>query len=115
MNSVGGHPRGASLLMLMNASCHKKHEYIWFMGGDLNGFQGRVRGGGMHGHNREGGTSPSVLLNGSYHKKGEYIWLRGVDLNGYRDIKTFVIRTWRGMPVHARKGFPIFVIKCVLT
>ena len=25
--------------VLLNVSCYKKHEYIWFMGGDLNGFQ----------------------------------------------------------------------------
>ena len=74
--------------MLLNASYHKRHEYIWLMGGDLNSFQGtelfykinRVGweggGGGGHAwahrgggpspsacrHTKEGGTSPSVLL-----------------------------------------------------
>ena len=45
-------PGWTSLLKLLNASCLKKHEYIWVMGGDLDGFQGtelfykmkRVRG-----------------------------------------------------------------------
>ena len=25
-----------SLSVLLDVSCHKKHAYIWFMGGDLN-------------------------------------------------------------------------------
>ena len=25
-----------SLSVLLNASCHKKHEYKWLLGGDLN-------------------------------------------------------------------------------
>ena len=31
-----GTPTGTSLSVLLNVSCDKKHEYIWFMGGDLN-------------------------------------------------------------------------------
>ena len=34
MNGVGG----PSQSVLLNASYHKKHEYIWIRGGDLNGF-----------------------------------------------------------------------------
>ena len=30
---------GTSPSVLLNAYYHKKHEYIWFMGGDLNGFR----------------------------------------------------------------------------
>ena len=30
---------GTSLLVLLNASYHQKHEYIWFMGRDLNVFR----------------------------------------------------------------------------
>ena len=33
---IDRHARGTSLPVLLNTSCHKKHEYIWFMGGDLN-------------------------------------------------------------------------------
>ena len=56
-----GIPLGTSLLVLLNASCHKKHEYIWFMGGDLNSFykMNRVGGGGGHAWaHRGGGPSP---------------------------------------------------------
>ena len=28
-----------SLPVLLNVSSHKKHEYIWFIFGDLNGFR----------------------------------------------------------------------------
>ena len=31
-------PLGTSQSVVLNASYHKKHEYIWFRGGDLNGF-----------------------------------------------------------------------------
>ena len=31
---------GTCLSVLLNASCHKKHEYIRFMGGDLNDYKG---------------------------------------------------------------------------
>ena len=32
-------PPGVPRSMLLNALYHKEQEYIWFMGGDLNGFQ----------------------------------------------------------------------------
>ena len=53
---------------------------MWFMGGDLKGFQSTElfykinmvgEGGGHALAHWGGGTSPSVLLNASYHKKGE--------------------------------------------
>ena len=28
--------KGTSRSVLLNGSCHKNHEYIWFRGGDLN-------------------------------------------------------------------------------
>ena len=31
-----GTPAGTSPSVLLNASCHKKHQYIWFMGVNLN-------------------------------------------------------------------------------
>ena len=38
-----GHDTGGPLCdpwsMSLNASHHKEQEYIWFIGGDLNGFQ----------------------------------------------------------------------------
>ena len=81
-----GIPGGTSLFVLLNASCHKKHECIWFMGGDLNGKSTELFytlnrvvggwGGGMAGTPGRG-IFPSVLLNASYHKKGEYICLKG--------------------------------------
>ena len=33
-----GTPRVTSLSVLLNASHHEKHEYVWFRGGDQNGF-----------------------------------------------------------------------------
>ena len=74
-----------SLFVLLHASCHKKREYIWFMGGNFRGFQGNELflsnekdggGGGACAGTPGRGTSPSVLLNVSYHKKGSYLWLR---------------------------------------
>ena len=32
-------PVRTSLSVVLNASCHKKHENIWFMGGDMNCFE----------------------------------------------------------------------------
>ena len=32
-------PEGTSQKVLLNASCHKKYENIWFMGRDLSSFQ----------------------------------------------------------------------------
>ena len=61
-----------SLSGLLNGSCYKKHEYIWFMGGNLNGFQDikcfmkRTRWGMPRGAH---GDIPIVLLNASHHKK----------------------------------------------
>ena len=58
-----------SLFVLLNASCHKKREYIWFMGGNFRGFQGNELflsnekdggGGGMRRHTREGDFPISV-------------------------------------------------------
>ena len=34
-----GHTCGTSQSVLLNESCHKKHEYIRFRGGDLYSFQ----------------------------------------------------------------------------
>ena len=34
-----GMPGGTSKSLLLNASYHEKHEYIWFRDGDLNTFQ----------------------------------------------------------------------------
>ena len=42
MKGVGhapGGPPGDPWSMSLNAPYHKEQEYIWFMGGDLNGFQ----------------------------------------------------------------------------
>ena len=33
-----GHAKGTSRSVLLNPSYHRKQEYIWLMGGDLNGF-----------------------------------------------------------------------------
>ena len=33
-----GMPQATSLSVLLNVSYHKKQEYTWFRGGDLNGF-----------------------------------------------------------------------------
>ena len=56
--------------VLLNASYHKKYEYVWFMGGGLYSFQDikpfmNLKGWGMPVHTR--GTSLSVLLNAPYH------------------------------------------------
>ena len=72
--------------ILLNASNHKKHKYIWF-GGDLNRFRDiklfmKSPEGGWASPVTSLGTSLSVIS--SYHKKNEYIWLRGGDLNGFR-------------------------------
>ena len=32
-------PPGAQGSMSLNVAYHKEQQYIWFMGGDLNGFQ----------------------------------------------------------------------------
>ena len=58
-------PRGTSRSVLLNASYHEKHEYIWFRGGDLNGFGDikpfmKWRGWGMPRH------TPLESLNVSY-------------------------------------------------
>ena len=37
-HAPGVHP-GVPRSMSLNAPYHKEQEYIWFMGGDLNGFQ----------------------------------------------------------------------------
>ena len=31
-------PLGGAQSMSLNLSYHKEHEYVWFRGGDLNGF-----------------------------------------------------------------------------
>ena len=51
--------------VLVNASSHKKHEYIWFMGGDLNGFLDnklfmKLAGWSMPGHTH-GDVTISVI------------------------------------------------------
>ena len=39
-NEGGGEcPRGTQGSMSLNAAYHKEQQYIWFMGGDLNGFR----------------------------------------------------------------------------
>ena len=60
-----------------------KQEYIWFMGGDLNGFQDI-----MHFIKRAGGTCPrgtwrSMSLNAACHKEQQYIWFIDGDLNSF--------------------------------
>ena len=69
-----------------------KQEYIWFMGGDLNGFQDI-----MHFMKRAGGaclqgTRRSMPLNAVCHKEQQYIWFMGGDLNSFRDITHFMKR-----------------------
>ena len=75
--------------MSLNAPHHKEQEYIWFMGGDLNGFQD------MHFMKRAGGACPretqgSMSLNVAYHKEQQYIWFMDGDLNGFQDITHFM-------------------------
>ena len=65
--------------MSLNAHHHKKQEYIWFMGRDLNGFQD------THFMNSAGGACPwgtqgSISLNTAYHKEQQYIWFMGGEL-----------------------------------
>ena len=76
--------------MSLNAPHHKEEEYIWFRGGDLNGFQDI-----MHFMKRAGGACPrgtqeSMSLNAAYHKEQQHIWFMGGDLNGFRDITHFM-------------------------
>ena len=70
--------------MSLNAP-HHKEKYIWFMGGDLNGFQDI-----MHFMKWRGRGSPpwdplgsqrDMSLNVPYHKEQEYIWFREGILN----------------------------------
>ena len=83
MNGVGYVPRNPvdPLSVSLDASYHKKQEYIWFMGGDLNGFLYKafceVVG---HAPGRPLLDSRSMTLDVSYHKDEEYIWYRGGDL-----------------------------------
>ena len=58
MKGVGPAPGGPPWdlwSMSLNAPHHKEQEYIWFMGGDLNGFQDIT---GMHFMKRVGGACP---------------------------------------------------------
>ena len=67
--------------MSLKAPHHKEQEYIWFMGGDLNGFQDMhfmKRAGGAY----PGGTQGSMSPNAAYHKELQYIWFMGGDLKG---------------------------------
>ena len=86
--------------MSLNAPHHKEQDYIWFMCGDLNGFQDTCI---MHFIKRVGGACPwgtqgSMSLNVAYHKEQQYIWFMVGDLNSFRDITHFM--RWRewGMP-----------------
>ena len=80
MKGVGPAPGGPSWdpwFMSLNAPHHKEQEYIWFMGGDLNGFQDI-----MHFMKRAGGACPwgtqgSMSLNAAYHKEQHHIWFMG--------------------------------------
>ena len=88
-HAPGGHP-GVPRSMSLNAPHHKEQEYIWFIGGDLNGFQDI-----MHFMKRADGACPpgtqgSMSLNAAYHKEQQYIWFMGGDLNGFRDITHFM-------------------------
>ena len=93
MKGVGPAARGTPWYpwsMSLNAPHHKEQEYIWFMGGDLNGFQDI-----MHFMKRLGGACPrgtwgSTSLNAACHKEQQYIWFMGGDLNSFRDITHFM-------------------------
>ena len=85
-----GHANGGHLWdpwsMSLKAPHHKDQEYIWFMGGDRNGFQDikhfmKRRGWGML-----PGVPRSMSLNAPYLKEQEYIWFMGGVLNGFQDI-----------------------------
>ena len=83
-----------SLPVLLNVCYDKKHEFIWFRGGYLNGFRDikpftNWTGWGMP--RNATGDFQSVLLNASYHNEHEYIWFRGGDLNSFCDIFDFKI------------------------
>ena len=65
--------------MLLDASCHKKHEiqYIWFKGRDLYCFQDiksfmKLRGWGMRGHAR-GNFPVNIIRNNNI-----YIYIYGL-------------------------------------
>ena len=66
----------------LNASYHKKQQYIWFNGGDLNGSEilsyVNRRGLGI-----QPGDPRLVSLNASYHNEQQHIWFRGEILNGF--------------------------------
>ena len=92
---VGPAPRGPPWdprSMSLNAPHHKEQEYIWFMGGDLNGFQDI-----MHFMKRAGGACPrgtqgSMSLNAAYHREQQYISFMGGDLNSFRDITFYEMK-----------------------
>ena len=74
------HTRGDSWSVVLNVSYHKKHEYIWVSGGDLNGFRDIIHCRFYWIH---------LII-----KKHEFIWFRGGDLNGFCNINHFM--KWRG-------------------
>ena len=101
MKGIGPAPRGPPWdpwSMSLNAPHHKEQEYVWFMGGDLNGFQDiknfvKWRGVG-HAPRGHPGVPRSMSLNAPYLKEQEYIWFMGGDLNSFQDIMHFM--KWRG-------------------
>ena len=94
----------------LTASCHKKHEYIWSMGGDLNGFQGTNL---FYKMNREGD-----VLGHTWGLLHQCNWMRliirsmnvyglGVGrINCFPDIKPFMKWTRWDKPGHATEGLP---------
>ena len=66
-----------------DAPLHKDQEYMWFRGGDLNGFSD------LRALPVSGGTGPSrtvmtyIPYDALLNKVQEYIWFRGGDLNGF--------------------------------
>ena len=88
MKRAGGAcPRGTHGSRSLNAAYHKEQQYIWFMGGDLNGFRDTFYEMKGWGHNWD---PWSVSLNAPHHKEQEYIWFMGRDMNSFREIKHFV-------------------------
>ena len=88
-----GVPRSKSL----NAPYLKEQEYIWFMGGDLNGFYYAFYEKKGVGHTLGGppGVPISMSLNVPYHKEQEYIWFREGILNPKSVIMHFHVFAYK--------------------